>query len=76
MLLPDQGEALVRTLADRLRILLAAVPRPDGRLTVSAGVAGMRVDESVLQTLHRADLAMLKAKQSGRDAVCVADEIH
>lgn len=53
---------------------MAAVPRPDGQLTVSAGIAGLRNGESVLQTLHRADLAMLKAKQSGRDTVCVADE--
>ena len=73
VLLPDQSEDKARMLADRLRILLAAVPRPDGPLTVSAGVAGMRDGESVTQTLHRADLAMLKAKQSGRDTVCVAD---
>ncbi len=37
------------------------------------GVAGLRNGESVLQTLH-ADLAMLRAKQSGRDTVCIADE--
>ena len=72
VLLPGQGEDKARALADRLRILLAAVPRPDGQLTVSAGIAGMRGGESVLQTLHRADLAMLQAKQSGRDTVCVA----
>ncbi|MDM0023548.1 GGDEF domain-containing protein [Variovorax saccharolyticus] len=72
VLLPGQDEEQARTLADRLRILLAAVPRPDGRLTVSAGVAGLRDGQSVAQTLHRADLAMLKAKQSGRDTVCVA----
>ena len=74
VLLPDQGEDKARTLANRLRILLAAVPRPDGQLTVSAGIAGMRDGESVMQTLNRADLAMLRAKQSGRDTVCVADE--
>lgn len=74
VLLPDQGEDKAWALANRLRTLLAAVPRPDGQLTVSAGIAGMRAGESVAQTLHRADLAMLKAKQSGRDTVCVADE--
>lgn len=26
-------------------------------------------------TVHRADLAMLKAKKSGRDTVCVADQV-
>jgi diguanylate cyclase (GGDEF)-like protein len=73
VLLPDQGEDKASALAERLRGLLAAVPRPDGQLTVSAGIAGMRAGESVMQTLHRADLAMLQAKQSGRNRVCVAD---
>ena len=75
MLLPDQSEAKARALAERLRTLLAAVPRPDGQLTISAGIASMRKGESIMQTLHRADLAMLKAKQAGRDTVCVADEL-
>lgn len=74
VLLPGQREADARALADRLRTLLAAVPRPDGPLTVSAGVAAMQGGESVLQTLHRADLAMLRAKQAGRDTVCVAED--
>ncbi|WP_159915936.1 GGDEF domain-containing protein [Pantoea sp. 18069] len=77
VLLPEQAQDKAQALADRLRLLLAQVPRPDGRLTVSAGIATLRAGESVMQTLHRADLAMLKAKQSGRDTVCVADEaIH
>lgn len=76
VLLPDQSEAKARALAERLRTLLAAVPRPDGQLTISAGIASMRKGESIMQTLHRADLAMLKAKQAGRDAVCIADELR
>ncbi|MES2531817.1 MAG: GGDEF domain-containing protein [Pseudomonadota bacterium] len=74
VLLSDQDEDNARALAERLRILLAAVPRPDGQLTVSVGVARMRDGESVVQTLNRADLAMLKAKQAGRDTVRVADD--
>lgn len=74
VLLRHQGEDQARALAERLRRLLAEVPRPDGQLTVSAGIAGLREGESVGHTLHRADLAMLQAKQSGRDRVCVADE--
>ena len=73
VLLPDQDEDKGLELADRLRLLLAAVPRPDGQLTVSVGVAGMRHGESVMETLHRADLAMLGAKQSGRNTVRVAE---
>ena len=72
VLLPGQGEADALALADRLRVLLVGVPRPDRRLTVSAGVAGLRAGESIAQTLHRADLAMLMAKQEGRDRVRVA----
>lgn len=71
VLLPDQGRDQAQALADRLRLLLAQVPRPDARLTVSAGIAGMRAGESIVQTLHRADLAMLQAKQAGRDRVCI-----
>lgn len=72
VLLPGLGEDKARALAERLRTLLATVQRPDGRLTVSAGIARMLAGESVAQTLHRADLAMFQAKQSGRDRVCVA----
>lgn len=72
VLLPDQDEDDARALADRLRNLLASVPRPDRRLTVSAGVAGLRAGEAVMQTLNRADLAMLQAKQDGRDTVRIA----
>lgn len=71
VLLPDQTPQQAQALAQRLRLQLAAVPRPDARLTVSAGIAGMRAGESVVQTLHRADLAMLQAKQLGRDRACV-----
>lgn len=72
VLLPGQREEQARALAERLRILLAAVPRPDRPLTVSTGIAGLRDGESIMHTLNRADLAMLRAKQTGRDKVCVA----
>lgn len=73
VLLPGQTGDRAAALAERLRPLLAQVPRPDGRLTVSAGIAVLRAGESIAQALHRADLAMLQAKQAGRDRVCVAD---
>ena len=72
VLLPGQTAEQALLLAERLRRLLAQVPRPDGPLTVSGGIAGLRADETVAQTLHRADLTMLQAKQAGRDRVCVA----
>ncbi|WP_295850277.1 GGDEF domain-containing protein [uncultured Xylophilus sp.] len=72
ILLPGQGEADARALAARLRARLAEVPRPDGRLTVSAGIAVLHQGEAAAPLLHRADLAMLQAKQDGRDTVRVA----
>ena len=72
VLLPDCDEDQALALAERLRPLLAAVPRPDGRLTVSSGIARLLDGESVRQALNRADLAMLAAKQAGRDTVRLA----
>ena len=74
VLLSGQDEDKARALAGRLRTLLTAVPRLDGQLTVSAGITRMRAGETIAETLHRADLAMLQAKQSGRDTVCLAGE--
>jgi diguanylate cyclase (GGDEF)-like protein len=72
VLLPDQDETQALALAIRLRKRLAEVPRPDGRLTVSVGIARLRERESLPQALNRADLAMLEAKQAGRDTVRIA----
>ncbi|WPB56508.1 GGDEF domain-containing protein [Xylophilus sp. GOD-11R] len=72
VLLPDHDEQQALAVSGRLRALLAEVPRPDRRLTVSAGIARLRDDETVAEALNRADLAMLEAKQGGRDRVLMA----
>jgi diguanylate cyclase (GGDEF)-like protein len=63
-------------LADRLRIMIAAVPFPslprDTQVTVSVGIAQYRPGESVQSTLLRADAALYAAKQNGRNRVEVA----
>lgn len=56
--------------AERLRGAIAAIERPDGYLTASFGVAEHRVGESIMVLLDRADEALLRAKQSGRNRVC------
>ncbi len=65
------GEAL--TVAERLRALMEAttIPvLPEGRkVTVSIGVSEHKADEPALQTVERADQAMYKAKQAGRNRV-------
>ncbi|WP_144151321.1 bifunctional diguanylate cyclase/phosphodiesterase [Paraburkholderia sp. BCC1885] len=57
-------------LAERLRGAVACIARPDGYVTASFGVAEHRVGESIMALLDRADEALLRAKQSGRNRVC------
>ena len=57
-------------LAERLRVAVAAIERPDGHLTASFGVAEHRRGESIMVLLDRADEALLRAKHSGRNRVC------
>jgi len=45
---------------------------PDRRLTASLGVTLVHEGEPVRQTLERADQALYRAKQAGRDRVEVA----
>ncbi|WP_233835896.1 bifunctional diguanylate cyclase/phosphodiesterase [Paraburkholderia sp. ZP32-5] len=64
----DLGGAL--QLAERLRVAIAAIERPDGHLTASFGVAEYRRGESFMVLLDRADEALLRAKHTGRNRVC------
>ncbi|REG50158.1 diguanylate cyclase/phosphodiesterase [Paraburkholderia sp. BL6669N2] len=66
------GDGLTGALhvAERLRQAIAAIERPDGRLTASFGVAEHRSGESIMVLLDRADEALLRAKHSGRNRVC------
>ncbi len=72
VLLPDCPIDDAIESAERLRQALAQIARPDGWLTVSIGVAQRLESEDLSSTLHRADLAMLTAKQAGRNAVKVS----
>jgi len=64
----DLGGAL--QLAERLRVAIAAIERPDGHLSASFGVAEYRRGESFMVLLDRADEALLRAKHTGRNRVC------
>jgi diguanylate cyclase (GGDEF)-like protein len=64
----DAEQALI--LADALRKAIAAHPFPDvGRLTVSIGIAQYRADDDQANLLGRADRALYRAKNQGRDRV-------
>lgn len=68
---------MAQTLAKRLQEQITAMPSPhpamEFSLGVSVGVAQIEPNESEVDWLARADKAMYKAKQSGRERVCVAD---
>jgi len=63
--------------AVRLRTRAGLAPRPRADLppmTVSAGVAQRRPDETLSDLLRRADQATYQAKHTGRDRICLAVE--
>ncbi|MES2317359.1 MAG: diguanylate cyclase [Pseudomonadota bacterium] len=64
--------------AERVRARLAGAPLISGEtriaVTVSIGIAAMRADdESINNSLSRADAALYRAKQGGRDRIKIAD---
>ena len=72
--LPDTPAAGAALLADKVRARLAeiAVPGFDGRLTASAGVAAF-TGESLTDLLRRADAALYRAKDLGRNRTAVSE---
>jgi diguanylate cyclase (GGDEF)-like protein/PAS domain S-box-containing protein len=78
VLLPETDAQQALLVAERLRQAVASTPVPVGdgvsvSLTVSIGVATMREgDGDVHALLSRADAALYRAKDTGRDKVCVA----
>lgn len=80
-LLHDAALRPAAQLAETLRAAIGGIARPDGFLSSSFGVAQRRHGESVMALLDRADEALLRAKHTGRDRVCVeratpVDPVH
>jgi diguanylate cyclase (GGDEF)-like protein len=65
-------------IADKLRTAVARFPfygrdaMPGGRLTISVGVADLASDLTHDALVHRADQAVYRAKEDGRNKVCLA----
>lgn len=57
--------------AERLRYAIQSMPG-DVPVTVSVGLAQVRPGESLVSATHRADEALLQAKQSGRNRIVTA----
>lgn len=73
VLMPGSSLADATAVAERLRAELAAQIRSDpSSITASFGVASLRADESGSDLLARADAALYRAKNAGRNRV-VAD---
>lgn len=78
VLLPGNTEESALDVAEKLRIALSEteIALPDDgmlRFTVSVGIAAMSpIDESPFEALNRADAALYRAKDSGRNR-CVSD---
>jgi len=70
MLLPDTASAAARSVAEKLRLEVAEAPAPVP-VTVSVGVATW-ARETPEELLRRADAALYRAKEAGRDRVMAA----
>jgi len=77
LLLPETSKANAFALAGTIREKIAAHPfpgretQPQGKVTVSMGIAAFPEDGSDSSTLlHRADEALYQAKNGGRNRVC------
>ncbi|MEJ2513884.1 MAG: GGDEF domain-containing protein [Gammaproteobacteria bacterium] len=69
-ILPETGRDGARRCAERLRVALAKEVFEEGiRITVSAGISTFRYGEEVDETLRRADDALYRAKEHGRNQV-------
>lgn len=78
ILFADSGAAEAGAITERLRQAVArAVIEVDGTeigVTLSAGVAAATGDEPPAAVLHRADLAMYRAKRAGRNRIELAGD--
>ena len=76
ILLPETDGDKAKAVAEKLLLLLREhVFSCDGhqiRLTMSAGIAAFRGDQTLDDCIRKADMALYAAKNQGRDRVTVA----
>lgn len=73
--LPDTSALNAKRVSERVRTSLMEFVFPSGvRVTASIGIASYRKGEGFASLLHRADAAMYRAKETGRNKVVVDSE--
>jgi diguanylate cyclase (GGDEF)-like protein len=76
LILPDTGNDTAKRTLDRLRAIIADLDwsaiSPGMMVTISAGIATLRPDDAPDSLLARADSALYKAKDLGRNKVIVS----
>ncbi|MGE4405179.1 diguanylate cyclase, partial [Pseudomonas sp.] len=69
----EEAEVVMQRLRDSIAALAVRVNNDLLSVTASMGVAELRPDESYSSTINRADVALLRAKRSGRNRCERAD---
>lgn len=73
VVLPVTGVAGAALVAERLRQRIARLADMPATVTVSVGLAALRLDESLSSLVNRADQALYQAKADGRNQVVLAE---
>lgn len=76
LLATSLNERQATTMAEKVRQLIENRVQSPEQVTVSIGVAQCQPDESLAETLHRADCALYQAKASGRNRVETARAVY
>jgi len=77
IILPETDLADAQAVAEKIRKAVEDTPfegedkQPDGKITISGGVSVYRQNISEDQFISRADEALYKAKNLGRNRICV-----
>ena len=73
LLMPDtvlrDGRSVVERMLAAVRTMPLLEAAPEFRLTFSAGVVESRADERIADAIRRADMALYRAKEQGRDRI-------
>lgn len=76
LLMPDtvlkDGVCVMERMLAAVRTMPLLAGEPDFRLTFSAGVAESQADERIADAIRRADMALYRAKEQGRDRIVSA----